>query len=402
MCILTPTGTDDFGQLYLLNMPSFLGLKQKNFDPATYEAPRGPHDGSNPSTTGIKFSAFNTAATSIYWRRDPQHPSKVQSNARIVRWSDGSLTLQIASSPKDQYRVSATALRQSFDKKQAKPQATQDYDPSKDSQVYLAAPHAVANVYQIVAPLDAALRILPTGDQADESVLKLQQSLAAATNVHDPLSSLKQVKEDPELAKKAAELFEKDRIRANRRRDLAEEKLLTRKDRVLGRAGLSARGATGLSVAGLEGDDMPSGRGAKKKARRRRTNRRGEILSDDDEDEEAYRRRGREDEYDLADDFMAASDEEPEIYGSEDLEEDDPDVDDLEIEGRQTVIEGKTRGETLANRDRGEKERGREGTPKRPAEDEIDAIDEAGALAGLGSPQARKKRRVIDDDEDEE
>jgi RNA polymerase-associated protein LEO1 len=394
-------------------MPSFLGLSQKRFDPATYEAPSKGH---GAETANADFSAFSTASTTLYWRRDPKDPQKLQSTSRIIRWSDGSLTLQLAYSPKDQYKISTQALRQSFGKNSQKPSTQTGYDPSKDAQFYLAAEHAqVPAVHQIVAPLDAALKILPTGDQADESVLKLQQSLAAASNVHDPLTALKQVKEDPELAKKAAEMFEKDRLRSTRRRELAEEKLLTRKDRVLGRSGLGRSG--GLSVAGLEDEDgMPTARGSKglsKKKGRRRINRHGEIYSDD-EDEDMPRGRTREDEYDLDDDFMAASDEEPEIYdeSGDEKEDDDPDVDDLEIEGRETVVQGKTRGGGREKEREKERNQGRDRDRNRVREKTISrsravtpkrALDEeSGDMAGTGSPQARKKRRVIDDDDDDE
>lgn len=393
-------------ELYLLTLPPFLGIKHGNFIPSAYEPPPKPHDGRDPAVDpNVKFSPFSTAASTIFWRRDPKNPDLLQSNSRLVRWSDGSLTLQIASSPKDHYRISTTALRQGWPKKSTSQQ--QDHDPNKDSHNYLAAPHATAGIdLQIVSPFDAAMKIQPTGDLADESVLKLQQSLAAATQIHDPLAALKQVKEDPELAKKAAEMFEKERSRASRKREAAEDRLLMRKDRVLGRSGLGRMGgAGGLSIAGLEDDDgMPLARGKKTKSKRRKSNRRGDIYSDD-EDEDMPRGRGREDEYDREDDFLAASDEEPEIYEDDEGEEieagedEDPDVDDLEIEGRETVIENRTRG---GARDGG----GRERTPKRSARD-VAADEDAEAEDDLedrllGNPQVRKKRRIIDDDEEDE
>lgn len=399
--------------MFLLNMPSFLGLAQRAYNPEKFEAPTHPH-GVDPdeTTSQTNFSAFNTAMSTVRWRHDPKKPERLQSNARIIRWSDGSLTLQLATSPKDQYRISTQALRQSFDKKNKKHHLQTDYDPNKDAQVYLAAHHVEASLTQIVAPIDAALKILPTGDQEDEALIKLQQSLAANMNVHDPLSVLKDVKEDPELAKKAAELFEKDRLRSVRRRENAEARLLSRRERVLGGVGL---GRGGLSVAGLEDEDgMMASSGARKKAKRRKTNRRGIIYSDDEE-EGVPRGRTKEDQYDEDDGFLVASDEEPEVFDSgndeepEAEEEDDPDVDDLEIEGHQTLLESSTRG--------GERDRNRllarsggdmaKGTPtvgesRSRSRGATPPGRHTDTQVGQGSPQAgRKKRRVIDDDDDE-
>jgi RNA polymerase-associated protein LEO1 len=401
--IKPPEGDD----LYFLNMPPFLGVKHKSFQPSTYEPPTAPHEARNQTKSEDaavdgKFSAFSTASTTMFWRRDPKTPNLIQSNTRLVRWSDGSITLQIASQPKDHYRVSTNPLRQGWPKKQGAAGNTQDYDPNRDTHNYLAAPHAVVGVdLQIVSPFDAALKIQPTGDYVDESVLKLQQSLAAATEQHDPIASLRPTRIDPELAKREAERFEKDRIRANRKVEAAQERLITRRDRVIGRAGMGGRiGGAGLSIAGLEDEDgMPGARGSMKAkaAKRRKINRRGEIYSDD-EDEDTHRGR-REDEYDREDDFLAASDEEPEIYdddGGDDeveAEDDDPDVDDLEIEGRETVVNSRTRGEQQG-RSRGGRERG--STPKRPV-----SGDDEGALP-QGSPQRGKRRRFIDDDDEDE
>lgn len=400
----------DVQQLYLLNLPPFLGLNHKNFDYTNYKAPTQSHD-KIKGVEDTEFSAYSTATTTLHWRRDPKTPEMLQSNARIVRWSDGSLTVQLASAPKDHYRIATTALKQSYGKKHN--QLPTEYDPSKDSQTYLAAPHLVQGVdLQIMAPFDAAMRVLPTGDQADESILKLQQSLAASAQTHDPLLALKQIKEDPELAKKTAELFDKDRLRLIRKREAAEERNLVRKDRVLGRSGGYGRGGgTGLSVAGLEDEDgMPTARGTKgSRIKKRPYNRRGDIYSDD-EDETMPRGRTREDEYDREDDFLAASDEEPETYEDDDEEEEeeeeveaeDDDVDDPEIEGRETVIQERTRAGPDRSREKG-KSRGKDSTPKRALSEDDDAAGEDDVTPGApGSPQARKKRRVIDDDEDDE
>ena len=339
--------------------------------------PTTHHGMTEPPTD--KFSPFSVASTTAFWRHDPQDPSKLQSNTRIVRWSDGSLTLQIASQPRDHYRISTTALRQDYGQNK-KAGEQHEYNPDKDSQHYLSAPHAKAEVLRLIHPFSAAMKILPSGEQADEAVVALQKSLAAAGAVHDPFAAIRNVKEDPELAKKRAELAEKDKLRAERKREAQIERETGRKEKVLGRRG-PGRAGVGLTIGGLEDEDgMPTAKA--RKPARRGGNRRGDIYSDD-EDDGYPRGRTREDEYDQDDGFLAASDEEPEIFEDEEApEEDDPDVDDLEIDGQETVMKSKSRSE-------------RQETPKRLQEE----LEDDAALAG--SPHARKKRRVIDDDEDE-
>ena len=164
-----------------------------------------------------------------------------------------------------------------------------------------------------------------------------------------------------------------------------------------------------------------------KSAKRRKTNRRGIIYSDD-EDEGMPRGRTREDEYDEDDGFLVGSDEELETYesgeegeveGDGGEEEDDPDVDDLEIEGKQTIVGGSTRGgerdrnredpglgNASGGRDRErdgvrEKPAGRDERTRTPTRDEGEIVGDDRPVS-QGSPNAgRKIRRVIDDDDDE-
>ena len=227
------------------------------------------------------------------------------------------------------------------------------------------------------------MRIQPTGDVADKSLLKLQADLAATKKSHDPLTRSRNTLLDPEESRRQIEAADKEAQKLARKRANAQEALEYRREQTLRRGGLGGRG--GLSVAGLEDDDgMPTARGRKSKARMRKTNHRGEIYSDD-EDDTIPRARTREDEYDREDDFLADSEEEPETYedGEEEEEEDDEDAD--------GEVDDAPPASAPSRNDRPREKRS--ATPKRPAEDE-----DAGPT---GSPQARKKRRVIDDDEDE-
>lgn len=375
-------------EFYLLNMPNFLGIKQEAFDPDTYKPQTLPHDG-DPSR---QTSAYSTAMSSMFWRRDPNDSSSMQSTARFVRWEDGSITLQLATKPMEQYKVNAQPLRQGFGKKVP----PGPYEPSKDSLTFLAAAHSTQVVdLQLVRALDASMKILPTGGEQDEAERRLKQLMAATKQEGISLARTKDVEEDPELARKAAEQFEKERMRAQRKRENAEERLTMKRNNVLGRAGLGG-GRGGLSVAGLEDEmGMPLSRGKKKQ--KRKMNRHGEIYSDD-EDETMPRGRTREDEYDREDDFLADSDEEPEQYGDDDEllddEEDDPDRDEVEGQPKKTMLEDRPRKE-------------RERTPKRSRMDELDEDEDAEGepddeLLRQSPQQARKKRRVVEDEDEDE
>src|SRR5436305_13364260 len=78
-------------------MPNFLAIEPHMFIPDYFQPTTTDHHStSEPSSN---FSAFNTAMSTIRFRRDPNNPMKLQSNARVNRWSDGSLTIQIATDP---------------------------------------------------------------------------------------------------------------------------------------------------------------------------------------------------------------------------------------------------------------------------------------------------------------
>lgn len=322
----------------------------------------------------------------MFWRHDPSDSTNLQSTARFVRWSDGSLTIQLATKPSAQYPVNVIPLRQGFNKKL--PPGT-NYNPSMDSYTFLAAAHATPVIdLQLVRALDANLKIQPSSGAADEADQRLRDALQAQKDADNPMIRMKDIKEDPELARKAAEQFEKERIRAQRRRENAEERATTRRDNTLRRGGLGRSGA-GLSVAGLEDDmGMPISRG--KKAYKRKTNRHGEIYSED-EDDTMPRGRTREDAYDPDDGFVAGSDEELVEYEDDDGILDDEE--DFAERKREPADEGRQR---------------RGGTPKRSRMDEISEDEDAEGepddevLAQQSPQRPRKQRRLVVDDEEEE
>lgn len=326
-------------------VPNFLSVETEEFNPETYVAP-----------------PYSTAATSLCWRYDPNDEAFLQSNARVIRWEDGSMTLQLASAPKEQYRIATKPL--------APLNKSGDYDTKLDSHVYLGAASETSGVFRLTSHLTHGLTVYPTTVETDDAVQRLQESLAAASRggkkTVDGSAPVIEVKEDPELAKRQAELAEREKLKAARRREQLADREMDRGRRT----GMSHRtGGAGLTVGGLEDDDgLLATRPRTKKTRR--PNRRGEIYTDD---EEEYDRRGRtrEDEYDEDDGFLVGSDEEPEVV-DDDEDEDVLEHEDMDAEGEEDLA------------------------PPKPKE------KRASPAAGAGSPPARKKNRYVVDDDDEE
>lgn len=368
-------------QMYVLKVPDFMSLHPKAWKPSDFQPPAADHHSKTPSTT---FSPYNTAMTTLRWRRSPTNPSELQSNARILRWSDGSLTVQLASDPTTQYEMSGNPLAPpqrnpikptptSITTTSKKSALDEKYDEKKDSKTYLIAPYPAVGSLRVSHKITAGLKIKQSASVVDDAITQLQTSLAAASNasrVQGTSGDLMIVDEDPELARRRAEIAEREKARARKRTDAQKERENERLGRASGRFG-SGRGG-GLNASMLEDEEelgfASQGRvskgGAKaKRPRQRRPN--SEYSSDED-----YGRKGfqsRADEYDEEDDFVAASDE-------EEVVEDDDDEDDGI----------------------------REGTPKRSRGEDEDE-DAAGEDDDEAPVQAAKKRRkVVLDDEEED
>lgn len=374
--------TIDCFQLYLLQFPNFLGIESKAFHHTHFQPPTTDHYSS--ASASSTFSSYQTSNNTIRWRYSSRNPAEIQSNARILRWSDGSLTIQVASNPREQFELAAKPLAPphiippKFGINAANRGRTINgpppYDSRLDSHTYLTAPHEQAGLIRITNHVTSSLAVKSSTDQNDDALLKLQQSLAAATKGNKTAADggleIINISEDPELAKKKAEVAEKEKLRAQRRRQQQEERERDRTHRVLGRSGFRPGGlGAGLTIGGLEDDDVMGTSRTRMSKPKKQTRRRNSEYSDD---EEEFRGMGRtrEDEYDENDGFLVPSDEEPEIGGdgTEDEAEIEDDSDDqMEKVGRN----------------------GSRNAPRAPArEDDVTT----GRL---------KRRRIIEDEEEE-
>jgi RNA polymerase-associated protein LEO1 len=334
--------TIGYFQLYLLQFPNFLGIESKAFHHTNFQPPTTDHHSSGPASS--TFSSYQTSNNTIRWRYSPRNPGEIQSNARILRWSDGSFTIQVASNPREQFELAAKSLAPPhIAPLKSAANGTNGgrtvngpapYDSRLDSHTYLTAPHEQAGLIRITNHVTSSLAVKSSTDQNDDALVKLQQSLAAAVKGNKAAADggveIINISEDPELAKKKAEVAEKEKLRAQRRRQQQEERERDRTHRVLGRSGLrpGALGA-GLTIGGLEDDDGMGTSRTRTIKPKKQTRRRNSEYSDD---EEEFRGMGRtrEDEYDEDDGFLVPSDEEPEAEadGTEDEAELEDDTDD--------------------------------------------------------------------------
>ena len=366
------------GEIYLLRNANFMGIEPKGFTPQSFTTPTIAHHNRPPASN---FSPAQVASHTMRWRRSPDDPSKVQSNTRLIRWSDGSLTLQIASNAISQLELPgkplAPAQRKPVIPTPVSQKATNlPYDARQDSHTYLASTHMGVGFVQLTNHITTSLSVQASTDDTDDALIRLQENMAAAMRGAKgqaaPGPSPITVTEDPELAKKKAEIAEREKSRAEKRRQSQLERARDRTTGV-GRAGARAAYGSGLTAGALEDGDARPKKGARK------TRRRGSEYSDDEGD---YRRKTKEDEYDEDDGFLVGSDEEPEVVEDDDEEEEE----ELDADGEDDD-EGQAKSKS-----KGKGGRERKGSPKRAREEDDDDV---------GGGRGRRRRVLDEEDEDE-
>ena len=342
-----------------------MSIEPHAYNPDTFEVPIADH---HTTTKGAEFSALATATSTMRYRKNPS-TDKLESNTVVCKWSDGSTTLSVGD---QHYELQTKPLAPPRDK---------PYQEVQDSHTYIASPSIQSQLLLMVGHMANQYTVRPNKSIEDDALEKLQRSLAAATrggNKNEDKNGPQVIAntQDPELQKKRAELAEKERMRAQRRRETAAEKA----NLPIG----GRRPGVGLNVDDLEGRGGRRVPGAgRKPAGAKRPRRRPEYDSDDD----LPRGRNREDEYDKEDDFLASSDEELEEGGDDDDEEEILD-DESEAEEPRAKKQKQSKPEELSDADA-------------DAEADIDD-DEAPSQPVATEPGVRgRKRNIIEDDDDE-
>jgi RNA polymerase-associated protein LEO1 len=321
------------------------------------------------------------ANTTIRYRKNPE-TGNLESNTIISCWTDGTVTLTIGDQT---YELLAKPLAPELRDKDGK-----GYQDVLDSHHYVAAPYVESQVLHIVGHLTNQYTVKPNKEIDDDALEKLQNSLSAAAkgsykrDNKDGIAIISST-QDPELQKKQAEMLEKEKLKAQRRRENAAARI----EQQVGRVRSSMGG--GLSIDDLErGASRYSGSRKKRAAPAgpRRARRKADYDSDD---EDAPRGRHREDEYDLEDDFLAPSDEDLEGEGGDESEE--------ELDEGSEVETPKAKKQKIST---AKAEADAEGDSDVDAEGEIDdAVIPNEPSSAVEATAGRSRRRVIIDDDEE-
>lgn len=319
-------------------MPKFIKFHPEEYHPKKY-APSGFDVENAQSDQPIHVTRFSRDEVTGF----------LDSNTNILRWSDGSLTISIGG---EQYEMT---------KKPLAPALGKPYSEVNDGHYYAAAAELSSNMLMTVGHVTEQYNIRPNKDVGDDALNLLADRMAKASKATNQ-DMIIRTTVDPELQKKKAEQLEKDRMKAQRRRENAQAK----QDVGFGRSGRS-----GLSIGALEGGRRDGGRKRGPPGAARPKNRRPEYDSDDDLPQGV----GRQEKYDMDDPFLAASDDEEEEPASEDEDEDDLLDDEPEAprRKRQRTVE--------------------------PEEDEDASGDE---VEPSGEAAGRHRRRNVVDDDDED
>ncbi|KAK3310132.1 Leo1-like protein-domain-containing protein [Chaetomium strumarium] len=327
------------GGLHSLRVPDFI-----KFNPMEYKA-----DEWQPSRWELDNANSESPMPSVMFRRDPE-TGRMQSNANIYRWSDGSVTLAIGN---EHFEIQSKPLA---------PPPNKPYNEVQDAHYYAAAAHLTTNSLLIVGHVTEQYTVRPNEELQDHALERLKAELAGAKKdrTSDMIIATNQ---DPELLKKQAEQAEKERAKAQRRKETAAA-----------RADGSSRYKGGLlSVGDLEGRRGAGGAGRKRGATGGPKKHRAPDY--DTDDEPTGNRRAND--YDMGDGFLVDSDE------SEEVEDDDEEEEDL-----------------LDDEDEEEEDEAPKRKRQRTAEPDEDA--EGDEEAPVHTESKGRRRRVIADDEDDE
>ncbi|KAI0343082.1 Leo1-domain-containing protein [Trametopsis cervina] len=173
--IPVPRSTD--GKLWVIRMPNFVKVDSKPFHPDTYIGPEEdddvqPGESLREKSMSIKLKVENTVRWR--WTKDEDGRDRRQSNSRVIRWSDGSMSLRLG---KELFDITQTvdtsgavprqALGGSQPTVSASQPQTQTSGLKAQGLTYLVAQHKRAEILQCEGVITGTMSLRPTGMQSE-------------------------------------------------------------------------------------------------------------------------------------------------------------------------------------------------------------------------------------------
>ncbi|KAF7309645.1 hypothetical protein MIND_00335600 [Mycena indigotica] len=215
-----PVPKSSNGDNWIIRMPNFVKVDSKPFHPDTYIGPE--HEEEEPQhvetlrekSMTIKLKVENTLRWR--WTKDAEDQDVKQSNSRVIRWSDGSLSLRLGKELFD--------INKSNDASGGTNASGSSSTPAKTSQglTYIVAQHKRSQVLQSEAVVTGYMTLRPTGMQSEthrmlvRAVGQKHNKVARLRMAPDP--TMDPEREKVELAKQSARRRRKTDSDGSRRR----------------------------------------------------------------------------------------------------------------------------------------------------------------------------------------
>ncbi|KZV96378.1 Leo1-domain-containing protein [Exidia glandulosa HHB12029] len=198
------------GKVWTVRLPNYLKLDSKPFAPEAYIGAENDEDGRDAESAkerslSIKLEVENT----IRWRwvRGPDGQMVRQSNTRFIRWSDGSLSVQLGKELFDVTDNVTDPVRQSSQGGSQSQGTPSRLGGGTGGLTYLVAQHKRAEILQAEALVAGQMSIRPVSMQSDAH----RKLVRAVSQRHKQLARLKTV-DDREL-----EHIQKQQVEAQRK-----------------------------------------------------------------------------------------------------------------------------------------------------------------------------------------
>ncbi|KAJ6504881.1 RNA polymerase II-associated protein [Mycena vitilis] len=229
------------GDNWVIRMPNFVKVDSKPFHHETYMGPEQEEDEAQQAETlreksmSIKLKVENTMRWR--WTKDAEDHDRRQSNSRIIRWSDGTLSLRLGKELFDINQSIDTSGGKSFG-------ASQPAHVGKSQGLtYIVAQHKRSQVLQAEALVTGYMTLRPTGMQSETHRMLVR----AVGQKHNKVARLRMAPDptvDPEMEKN--ELMKQNAKKSKRKTDSADG----------GRSRRASRKSRGASVWS-DDDDEP-------------------------------------------------------------------------------------------------------------------------------------------------